>query len=492
MSSGMKSLPTDPNFKTGASTLNILPSADTSTASSTSLKLADTPYASASYTGFVSPHTQITPSNIPVSSSSGSYPSTASSTMTAPPIINSPFNTTIPKSSPRSIPKTTIKVADTETKIPDISTARARSYSPPLPSSSHSTPPASQPPSSPPPSSPPPSSLPSAPSLPSSNNYPSVRNTDAGNKLAAKSKESDFEIKDYNGVIANAALENELLNAGYAPLSKIVIQADNNNKRTQYIKAINKKGQKVFILIDVNGYTTARASDLTLIESSKVNVVPYSLKTGAYNCAVNDVCGVAFECGTDGVCVLTRDNQDLSPKEANFVYVEQHTPAAATMESEGSIMTYPVVRLSEIRVNPTLVLANTDTVTRRLRNSTYKALYQELITTHQAILNLNNAFIRFNQMQTTTASKLNKSLTESEQINELYVKNPPLTDEAKDKYRKLQYNLAYRNEAITTLIRSVKKVADTRTDIISITKQINDITDFCDQQFANIEYVIQP
>lgn len=298
----------------------------------------------------------------------------------------------------------------------------------------------------------------------------------------------EFEVRNYQGIIANSSLENELLNAGYAPLSKIVIRTDSGDKRTQYIKAINKKGQKVFILIDVNGYTTARSTDLTLIEAHSASIVPYSLKTGAYECAGKDVCGVAFECGSDSVCVLSRGAQDLSPKEANFVFVEQPAPAAATLETEGSIMTYPVIRLTEIRANPALVLANTDIVTRRLRNSTYSAELQELAAAQQSINKLNAAFIRFNHLREDAASKLNRTLTQLEQWNDVYMANPPTTDEAKDRYRRLQYNLAQRNDGIATLLRSMKKVSDKRLEIDVITKEINDITDYAEKEFANVEF----
>lgn len=325
--------------------------------------------------------------------------------------------------------------------------------------------------------------------------FPSIKvstpNSSLPLKPTAELMNKEFEVRDYQGIISNASIENELLNAGYAPLSKIVIRTDNGDKRTQYIKAINKKGQKVFVLLDVNGYTTARSTDLTLIEAHSANIVPYSLKTGAYECAGKDVCGVAFECGSDAVCVLARGANDLTPKEANFVFVEQKAPAAAaTIESEGSIMSYPVIRLSEIRANPDLVLANTDVVTRRLRNNTYAAELQELALAQQSINKLNAAFVRFEAIRENSARKLNQTLTQLEQWNNVYMANPPMTDEAKDRYRKLQYNLAQRNEGIANLLRFMKKVADKRIDIDAITKEINDISDFSEKEFANVEFAV--
>jgi len=241
----------------------------------------------------------------------------------------------------------------------------------------------------------------------------------------------DFEVKNYYGIINNSSLEKELLLAGYAPISKIVVNNGSGDKKTQYIKAINKKGQQVSIYVDVNGYITARADDLTLIESHKASVVPYSIKTGAYNCANKDVCGVAFECGTDSVCVLSRGVNDLTPKEANFVYVEQPTTAAVSLETEGSIMSYPVIRLSEIRANPNLVLNNTDIVTRRLRNATYTSELQSLAAAEQYVNKLNLAFNRFNRLRENSAEQLNRTLTTLEQWNEYYLQNPPTTDEIK-------------------------------------------------------------
>lgn len=296
----------------------------------------------------------------------------------------------------------------------------------------------------------------------------------------------EFVVKDYQGLIGNASLENELLNAGYAPLSKIVIQAENGEKRTQYIKAVNKKGQKVFILVDVSGYTTARAGDLTLIEARKSTIVPYSVKTGAYDCAGRDVCGVAFEC-TGAVCVLARNSEDLTPTEANFVFVEQSGPAAATVESEGVNMTYPVIRLSEIRANPELILKNTDVVTRRLRNASYSTLVAELVEEEKAIIQLNQAFVRFRQMYENNAALLNKTLTQLEGYLKAYMDNPPTSDEGRDKFQKVQLNVAKRNDGIEILLRSMQKVADLRSVIAATANDINAIREFCEKEFATVE-----
>lgn len=445
------------NVNTFSSLSNATPTIQRSTIpSANTIPIGNTQLSSAQFTGFVSPNAQVVPSNIPVS---------VVQTINNPP---SPRMVSRPPS-PRMISR------PPSPKMEASQTARSALLNLNTTSTSSVV-------------------IPNLSQKSASRLFPSIKVVSPNSSLPLKPTveimNQQFEVKDYQGIISNSSLENELLNAGYAPLSKIVIRADGGEKRTQYIKAINKMGQKVFILIDVNGYTTARSTDLTLIEAHNASIVPYSLKTGAYNCAGKDVCGVAFECGSDAVCVLTRAPNDLTPKESNFVFVEQHSQSAATIESEGSIMTYPVIRLSEIRANPMLVLQNTDIVTRRLRNSGYTALLQELATTQQSINKLNEAFVRFNNLRESVAGKLNSTLTQLEQWNSVYMNNPPTTDEAKDKYRALQYNLALRNENIGVLLRSMKKIADLHISIDNITKEINDITEFDEKEFINVDRAV--
>lgn len=299
----------------------------------------------------------------------------------------------------------------------------------------------------------------------------------------------ELQSKDYQGLINNSSLESELLNYEYKPLSKIVVKTDNGDRRTQYIKAINKNGQKVFIMIDVNGYTTVRPNDLTLIETHNASIIPLSLKQGAYKCAENNVSGIAFECGGDAVCVVSQNPDDLQPKEATFIFAEQNTPTVATVQSEGSIMTYPVIRMSEIRANKLLVLENTDIVTRNLRNKTYISLVNELAIFDKSIGRLSATFNSFNKLRDEVAVKLNKTLTQLEHYNRAYITNPPLSEECRIRYRQLQFNLAQRNEGIETLLRSIKKVTDKHVELDKITKEINDIIEYDRREFANVEFV---
>lgn len=301
-----------------------------------------------------------------------------------------------------------------------------------------------------------------------------------------------FTVKNYQGLIENSGLEKELLSAGYATLSRVVVRGQNGERKTQYIKAINKMGQTVFIEVDVAGYTSARATDLTLIQSHRATAIPYSVKVGASECAGMDVCGVAFECGSDNICVLSRGSDDLTPKEVNFVYVEQPTTSAVAIESDGSITTYPVVRLSEIRANPDLVLKNSDIVTRRLRNTTYTSELAEFQDLEKSAARLMASISAFKSAQGESTAKLVSTLSQLEKINVQYIKDPPVSDENKEKFRLTQFNLRHRNDDLTLLLRLIKRVADAHLEIEAVIKEINDLTALAHEKFARADEVLTP
>lgn len=293
---------------------------------------------------------------------------------------------------------------------------------------------------------------------------------------------NNFEIKDYQEMISKASIENELAENGYVPLNRVIVSSSPNDK-SQFVKTTNKKGQVVFIFIDVEGYSTIRDTDLTLSQCDR-NSISHSIKSGACDCAGNDVFGVALESGADTLCVMSRD-EDSKIRESTFSFSQQSTESPRS-----DIISYPIVRLSEIRASPDLVLSMTDTVTRRLRNTIYTSLIQELKEEQESVEKLEEAIKHFNKLKDGIAAKLNKTLTQLEEWNKVYVATPPATDEGKDRYKKLKYNLSQRNSGITTLLQGMKKVADQKKDIEKITTQIKEVNEIFEKDFANVEYVL--
>jgi len=298
-------------------------------------------------------------------------------------------------------------------------------------------------------------------------------------------KNEDKSYGEYQGIITNSSLERELVNNGYNPISRIMVKGD--ERKTKYIKANNKKGQIVFILIDTNGYTSSKDNDITLMDTNNATVIPYSSKMGAYSCAGKDVCGIAFECGSDSICILSHGDIDPTPIESNYVFVETKMD---TGKVSNTVMPYPIIKLSEIRANPNLILKNTDLVTRRLRNSNYNAELNAFNALQQSLQKLNNSVNKFSMITQNAAAGLTRTLAQLDEWNDIYLENPPVNDEAKEKYRRLQYNLSHRNQGVSNLLRIMNKVSDKSKILELIGKEINELADLCEKEFANVEFAV--
>lgn len=335
--------------------------------------------------------------------------------------------------------------------------------------------------------------LSTSPKVSFTNNYPSNSvNNNFTNNLTRTSFSSDNNLvfnsaskaKNYQDIISKSCIDDKLELLGYRILNKIIVTEKNGEKKTQYVKAINKKGQKLFVFVDIPGYTTNSINDVNLVETND-NIVPYSLKQGSYECSSKTSSGVAFECGSDSFCVIIRDSNN-NPIEQNYMFKERNI-----VNDDGTVMSYPIIRFSELINNPIITLSNTDVATRRLRNSSYTSELQNMLTLQQSIQKLSDSFNRFNEIRTDVGIKIKDTLSQLEEWNNIYLSNLPITDIEKDKYAKLQYNLIQRNEYIMILLQVMKKVSDKHIIIDSITKEINEISDYTEKELSrsNIESV---
>lgn len=277
-------------------------------------------------------------------------------------------------------------------------------------------------------------------------------------------------------------IENELSRAGYVVFNKIVVRFENGSKKLQFVKAANNKGQKVYILVDVTSYMSVHANDLIIRENSASNCIPYSYKNGIYNSAVKDVTGVAFEYGSNSICTLILNPDDLNVKETNYTINEKDF----CDEKHYHIVAYPIIRLTEIKINPKIILDNTNVVINRIRNN--ETLYErnELEAQKQSIINLENAFNDIANLFDDVADKLESNFKQLEDWKEIYIKDPPDEDEYKERFVKLQLKLIKRNEDAINLIHIMKQVAEERKKIDAITHNIEEYIRFCQKEFFEL------
>jgi hypothetical protein len=269
-------------------------------------------------------------------------------------------------------------------------------------------------------------------------------------------------------------IDDELLEAEYIVINKIY-----DDDILKYIKAINKNGQKVLINIDENN----NDFNISKKRADKSDKLPYNIKTSALNCINNVVCGVALQCGNDEMCIINKNSKDLKIKETLYDYNGED-------KNDDDLIVYPVIKLSEIKLNPKDLLVNTDVATARLQNMAYNTQLENLGTTSVELNKLNNNFNKFNILREEITDKLKTTLKQLKEINNKYNNDPQLIENNKDLYKQVQKNLSIREEKMMKLSNYIKKFADKKTHLENINIELDAIIDNCMKNFENIELVL--
>ena len=293
--------------------------------------------------------------------------------------------------------------------------------------------------------------------------------------------------------VIDTTIEKELIKHGYVPINTISIQNDKKVQIDRYIKALNKMGQKVYILLDVDNQDNLDA-DLTLVETKKGHLLPYSFKSTAIGIASMDVSGVAIECDKKGLCVLANTIQDcddhLTTHESNFTFLEPNQ-VNTVVENEGCYLSYPVVKLSEIRINNQLVLEGTNIVTKKLRCTDYQNALNDLNQVEADIKELTDSFVDFKNVIQANVSQIKTTIKELEEYNQYYMDHPPCEDCDYKKYSLIKHNLMLRHDYNIYILCGMKRIIEQKSNLDYMIQNLHDLTDFFDKQLCSLDMADQ-
>lgn len=282
------------------------------------------------------------------------------------------------------------------------------------------------------------------------------------------------------------SLPTKLANCGFQVCSRILVSSDSTSTKSHfeapYIEAINPLGQRIFIFLDNPEPVSPEPTDSIMIRSPSNNLIPHSVKIGAFDGIGLDVSGVALVC-QNSICTLLRD--DNGPVENNFTPIDKKDVPISDSENP---IAYPIVRLSEILTQPDLVTFLTDRATRRLRNVTYENCKHELESTRETLSQLVNAFNQFNQLQANITLKLHSTIKMLEDFTRQYWNLSP--NIPPDKYDKVISNLRKRHEYAIDLLSLCQIVSSFRSDFHKKLDLLQQINSYVSRQFKDIEYVI--
>lgn len=292
---------------------------------------------------------------------------------------------------------------------------------------------------------------------------------------------SKMEFSTPSGIVEDQDILKLLVNKGFQPMNSIMVQTTEGNM-AKYIKTLDSKGNRAYVVIDKEGNVMKKPGDLTTIESNKATSIPLSAKIDAYNCAGLDICAVALECN-DGVCMLMRDD-DAKMKEIMLTKVKNKTNGAI-VESDSPIG-YPVVRLSEILQNPVLVSQIIDSNTRKIRAATtsnYVKRLETMVEGRDKSINNVNVFVKaMDEAFVNVLTELKALEKKRKQFDVMPPKNPP----EKKELNQTVYKIRNRSDMLYNIFKISKNI-DRYTQIFNeISEDARSLNIFINETYSNL------
>lgn len=267
-------------------------------------------------------------------------------------------------------------------------------------------------------------------------------------------------------------IEKKLIDLGFVPLEKVLVKTEDEIE-CKYIKAVNIFGDTVFIHLDVDGIIDAPSSSPCLVKKEKSTFVPYSLKIASADCLNMAVCGVAFVCDNE-YCVLERDSKGENIEENSFTVEKVNKNGTSTIEArkEGSIIPYPVVRLSEIFQNPSFMYSSIYENTKRIMNNAFNTAEEGVINTASLFKDLINGLTLFSKNKQELSTTIGEDIQELEKYLAEYETLPNKTPEQKELRNKVARNLRVRHEMIVEIIGLCQKVSSFRRELTEMKDKV--------------------
>lgn len=268
-------------------------------------------------------------------------------------------------------------------------------------------------------------------------------------------------------------VDTELLSYGYVPINKVLLGEGSTEQRIKYIKAYNPYGELVYILLDGEGMCQGNLCT-TMTEVASETTIPYTLKMTAAECNNLDVCAIIFEC-EQGVCALHRKKDNpVEFDEQLFVHNRQiGTPGRDFLRNKTVALPYPVVRLSEIRVNPERVLIASDESFKRMRNEFYKISINELNETNKLYNRLSVESKKFQTNAEIFSKSLMNDVIQLENLAEEHRSINSSDKNQKQNYKLVLINLKKRHEFLEEYLRYIDYYSQSQNTLNSMIEDLN-------------------
>jgi len=288
---------------------------------------------------------------------------------------------------------------------------------------------------------------------------------------------------DYKTMLSEASIEQKLLNLGYTPVDKVVVREGNDEFSAKYIKVMTPTGQGALVELNEEGYVSPGATDLNVVEVKDASSIPYSHKIGTLESVGQEIRGVAFLC-EDNVCVVTREEERVTPTETFYIATEKAGDRTAVLDDVP--VAYPVVRFKEVVAEPKEVAKSIDKAASDLRKRAYQMAVDELKQVRGSIDELEKALADFDLVQKDAARRLGDSFKELDKYHAQYDKDIVI-ESNRDRYVRLMKNYHKRHQLLIDLLVTIDRVAMKKHRLAKLTMMINKKSEYLQEIFKGVE-----
>lgn len=281
----------------------------------------------------------------------------------------------------------------------------------------------------------------------------------------------------------NQDIEKKLFDElGYLPLGSIKYK--DGPLVVKYIEAIDHRGNMVLIDLNVDSNITVRPSDLTTIRGTNSISIPYAVRVGIHAAAGNKIAGTAYKCD-DGMCVMLTDPSTLKPVDIHLTFVEN--PANRVVHIDDSYIAIPVIRMTDILENPTLVNEIVADSTLSIREKTKPLFIKDLQEMDNLGVKVNNEIKKNMNALNRALVDVTTSLERFERERKLYDLNPPSNKFAVDRYNLLVLNIKKRQNMFRSLIKKARDLSVEKAKLLSVITSLGSIMSDLNTNYYGVE-----
>lgn len=284
--------------------------------------------------------------------------------------------------------------------------------------------------------------------------------------------------EQYDQDPATEAYEFLLASRGFIPVSKVLAEHEGQTK-LYYIKTVLDSGEMAYVVPDLPGETQMSDDEPVLVVSQAPNNISTSAKSAALKC-VGDTCDVVFECGTDGICLVTTDKVTKKPIESNLA-------SAHDVSLSEDALPYPVVRMTEIVANDAAARAFVAKSALSLRRSAGLDHVSELAEMDKNLRTVSAAFSHFRKCYEKTFRATIQSARQLAAMRLAHLEKPCAS--SAEKVRDIIFNLSVRNQMLYRLFALNKHLEMENAHMRNLAALLNSEAAGLEEQYKTADYV---